>query len=547
MLNTKAKSSISPIFRKAKNRHAIIRNSFCFGIFSFAILFCTGVYLRINEYNDIKDIAKQDWYKNNGFLNSFMVNNINKEPVNVLLSFWTLIISIVIVIAFIDTKNVNTSNITRAFSTFTLLMSFTLVLLTGYLSPDMFHQTDFLFSLIMIIFSIFLSSFTLISNYQQQTSIHIILENEMTRTDHLYEYQSLSKQNRLIQAISRVSNATRNFLNSLPETVKIINKVLYAIFRFFLGLLVMFISAMAITYVIALLLTKWDNHPSPYFSALLMAVLLALLFCLVIRFAESLIGVNGPNNKRNQVHHFNRLVIKCLCIIFAIVVCWLVSAYPFYLAIRPSSMLSYIAALIMPILPPVYFMLFNWNWAFEPVKRWYLKKIIMTDERAVESIHYSSSASMASSYFASESSVDGHLERLFHTVIKNVKSEDWMKVCYSLSDDLVTVPLLSLSTQKLLNALDTGGSELTSYKNTDTPKRQQTIERLLKVIGTNDSHYDCCNEEDCKIYLAAIFGDRQYLSTTISSRSTNEKKPESIRTTDGVPMIRKLISALLKK
>lgn len=523
MLSTKAKSSISPIFHKTKNWHTIIRNSFCFGIFSFVILFCTGVYLRINEYNVIKDIAKQNWYKNNSLLNSFVLNNITKEPVNILLSFWTLIISIVIVIAFIDTKNVNTTNTARAFSTFTLLMSFTLVLLTGYLSPDMFHQTDFLFSLIMIIFSIFLSSFTLISNNQQQTSLHIVHENEMTRTDHLYEYQLLSKPNRLTQAISKVSNAIRNFSDTLTKTDKTIYKAIYAIFRFFLGLLAMFISAMTVTYVIALLLTKWDNHPSPYFYTLLMAVLLMLPFCLTIRFVESLIGVNGPNNKKDQAHHYNRLVIKWLCLVFAVVVSWLVSAYPFYLAIRPSTILSYIAVLIMPILLPIYFLLFNWNWAFEPVKRWYLKKVIIDDERAVESIHYSSSASMASSYFAFESSVDDHLERLFHTVIQNVKNEDWMKVCYSPSDKLVTVPLLSLSTQELLKALDTEGREQTNRTNTDTPEHQQIIERLLKAIETNDSHYDCCNEEDCKIYLAAIFGDPRYLySPLVQGRQTKQ-------------------------
>ena len=506
-----------------------------------------GVYLRINEYNNIQDIAKQDWYKNNALLKSFVLNNINKEPVNILLSFWTLIISIVIVIAFIDTKNVNTSNTAKAFNTFTLLMSCTLVLLTGYLSPDMFHHTDFLFSLIMILFSLFLSSFTLIANFQQQTSHHIILENEMTRTDHLYEYQLLSKPNWLVKTISRVLNAIRNFFDALPKTVKAINKVLYAIFRFFLGLLTMFISAIAITYTIALLLTKWDNHPSPYFYTLLIAVLLALLFCLLIRFAESLIGVNGPNYKRNQVHYYNRLVIKWVCLIFAIVVCWLASAYLFYIAIRPSTIQSRIATLIMPIIPPIDFMLFNWNWAFKPAKRWYLKKVIIIDERAVESIHYSSSASMASSYFASESSVDSHLEHLFHTVIKNVKNEDWMKICYSLSDDLVTVPLLSLSTEKLLKELDTEGREQTNHTNTDTPKRQQIIERLLKAIETNDSHCDCCNEEDCKIYLAAIFDDRQYLTTTRNSKSTNGIEPESTRTRDGAHMIGKFISASLRK
>ena len=117
-------SNIAPIIHPAESWHAEnVRQFFAAIAYSFLLL-TSGIGLRLAEYNLIKNQAERNRYKQNTFLHNFVLNNPYKDSANMLLALWTLIISVIIVTAFLETKTPESSSKARAFNVFQCIRLF---------------------------------------------------------------------------------------------------------------------------------------------------------------------------------------------------------------------------------------------------------------------------------------------------------------------------------------------------------------------------------------------------------------------------------------
>ena len=500
-------SNIAPIFHPAESwLDENTKQFFRYLLLSFFLL-ASGAYLRLTEYNLIRNLSIQNWYTYSTFPHNFVLNNPYKDSANTLLALWTLIISVTLVTAFLETKTVDSSNTARAFYLFVCLLSCAISIITGYISPDMLNQYDFGLSLLFIIISVGIAAFALNYGAKLIFSTRARQENEMLRSDHLDEYQSLLK---------------RSSVGSHPITDTILRPIC--------GLILMTTLAAFIAWGIAALFAKMSNHPVRRIIILVIAVALELIPSLLDRFSMLQIGVYGQPSKKNQAHHKRRKIYKFMYRSFTAVFSWLISILFFLIVLNPTTTLMFVVTLVIPILIFVFYLLPYWDCFLAPIDKWLIKRIIKDDQENIERGHFCLYTQVALTYISSELSVDTHREHLLHTVITPTVKGDWAKICYPTSRDTKHVPLLSLSIHELQKTLEFVNSRRNNDINSDAIKRQNNITRLIDNISTNDPEFDCCNQEDCKIYLAAIFDDRQYLSTSISPKASKEERPQKVIT-----------------
>lgn len=507
MPTTRDHSNISPIFQPAESWHdENVRQFFIYLLLSFFLL-VSGLYLRLTEYNLIRNLSIQNWYKYSTFLHNFVLNKPYKDSANLLLALWTLIISVALVTAFLETKTVDSSNTARAFYLFVCLLSCAIGIITGYISPDMLNQYDFGLSLLLIIISVGIAAFAFNYGAKLIFSTRARQEDEMLRSDHLDEYQSLLKKSSVVR-------------HPITDTI----------LRPIWGLILMTTLAAFIAWGIAALFARMSNHPVVHIITLVIAVALELIPSLLDRFSMLQIGVYGQPSKKNQAHHKRRKIYKFMYRFLTAFLSWLISILFFLIALNPTTTLMLVVTLVIPILISVVYLLPYWDSFLAPIAKWLIKRIIKDDQENIERGHFRLYTQVASTYISSELSVDTHREHLLHTVITPTEKGDWAKICYPTSCDTKHVPLLSLSIHELQKTLESVNSRRNNDINSDAIKRQNNITRLVNNISTNDPKFDCCNQEDCKIYLAAIFDDRQYLSTSISPKANKEERPQKVIT-----------------
>ena len=500
-------SNIAPIFHPAESWQAEnVRQFFAATAYSFLLL-ASGIGLRLAEYNLIENKAELNRYKQNTFLHNFVLNNPYKDSANMLLALWTLIISVIIVTAFLETKTPESSSKARAFIVFVCFLSCAISIFTGYISPDMLQQIDFGLSLLLVIVSFNIAAFALSYGVKQVFSLHMIQENEMLRSDHLNEYQSLAK-------------------GSLVRRHPIVD----AFLRITCGLILMTTLAAFITYGIAALFARMNNHPVASIGTFIITVAFELVPCLLDPLFMLYIGVGGRPSRKNLKHYKGRIVCKWIYRVFTVLSSWLISIFAFAIVLNPTTMPMFLITLLVPILIVVIYLLPCWNWFLAPIHKWWVSNLIKDDQRNIEQIHYEAFTGIAASYLSSELSVDTHREYLMHTVINPAKKGEWAEICDPAFRTTNQVPLLSLSTQELQKTLESDNLKQKNDISPDATKRQRAITRLINKIDTNDPEFNCCDLEDCKIYLAAIFDDRQYLSTSISSGADNEERLQKIIT-----------------
>ena len=509
MSTTRDHSNIAPIFRPAESWHAENVRQFFVAIAYSVLLLASGIGLRLAEYNLIENKAELNRYKQNTFLHNFVLNNPYKDSANMLLALWTLIISVIIVTAFLETKTPESSSKARAFIVFVCFLSCAISIFTGYISPDMLQQIDFGLSLLLIIVSFNIAAFVLSYGVKQVFSFHMIQENEMLRSDHLNEYQSLAK-------------------GSLVRRHPIAD----AFLRITCGLILMTTPAAFITYGIAALFARINNHPLASIGTFIITVAFELVPCLLDPLFMLDIGVGGHPSRKNLEHYKGRMVCKWIYRVFTVLSSWLISIFALAIAsvLNPTTVPMSSITLLAPILIVVIYLLPCWNWFLAPIHKWWVSNLIKDDQRNIEQIHYEAFTKIAASYLSSELSVDTHREYLMHTVIIPAEKGEWAEICDPAFRTTNQVPLLSLSTQELQKTLESDNLKQKNDISPDATKRQRTITRLINKIDTNDPEFNCCDQEDCKIYLAAIFDDRQYLSTSISSGADNEEILQKIIT-----------------
>lgn len=173
MSTTKDHSNISPMFHPAESWHAENVNQFFAAVVSSVILLVCGISLRSTEYSLIKNQAEQRWYEHSiffTFFHNFVHNGFYKDPANMLLSLWGLILGVALVTAFLETKTVESSNTASAFYLFVCLLSCAIVIITGYIAPDMFKQYDFGLSSLLTIISVCIAAFALSYGVKQVIS-----------------------------------------------------------------------------------------------------------------------------------------------------------------------------------------------------------------------------------------------------------------------------------------------------------------------------------------------------------------------------------------
>ena len=502
-------SNIAPIIHPAESWHAEnVRQFFAATAYSFLLL-TSGIGLRLAEYNLIKNQAERNRYKQNTFLHNFVLNNPYKDSANMLLALWTLIISVIIVTAFLETKTPESSSKARAFNVFVCFLSCAISIFTGYISPDMLQQIDFGLSLLLIIVSFNIAAFVLSYGVKQIFSFHMIQENEMLRSDHLNEYQSLAK-------------------GSLVRRHPIADTFL----RITCGLILMTTLAASITYGIAALFARMNNHPVASIQTFIITVAFELVPCLFDPLFMLYIGVGGSPSRKNLKHYKGRIVCKWIYRVFTVLSSWLISIFAFAIAsvLNPRTVPMSLNTLLAPILIVVIYLLPCWNWFLAPIHKWWVSNLIKDDQRNIEQIHYEAFTKIAASYLSSELSVDTHREYLMHTVIIPAEKGKWAEICHPAFHTVNQVPLLSLSTQELQKTLEFDNFKQNNDISPEATKRQRNITRLVNKIDTNDPEFNCCDQEGCKIYLAAIFDDRQYLSTPISSEADKKERPQKVIT-----------------
>ena len=500
-------SNIAPIFHPAESWHAEnVRQFFVAIAYSFLLL-ASGIGLRLAEYNLIENKAERSWYKQNTFPHNFVLDNPYKDSANMLLALWTLIISVIIVTAFLETKTPESSSKARAFIVFVCFLSCAISIFTGYISPDMLQQNDFGLSLLLIIVSFNIAAFALSYGVKQVFSFHMIQENEMLRSDHLNEYQSLAKG---------------SLVRRHPKAD--------AFLRITCGLILMTTPAAFITYGIAALFARINNHPVASIGTFIITVAFELVPCLLDPLFMLDIGVGGRPSRKNLEHYKGRMVCKWIYRVFTVLSSWLISVLTFAIVLNPTTMPMFLITLLVPILIVVIYLLPCWNWFLAPIHKWWVSNLIKDDQRNIEQIHYEAFTKIAASYLSSELSVDTHREYLMHTVIIPAEKGEWAEICLPAFGTTNQIPLLSLSTQELQKTLESDNLKQKNDISPDATKRQRTITRLINKIDTNDPEFNCCDQEDCKIYLAAIFDDRQYLSTSISSGADNEERLQKVIT-----------------
>ena len=500
-------SNIAPIFHPAESWHAENVRQFFVAIAYSVLLLASGIGLRLAEYNLIENKTELNRYKQNTFLHNFVLNNPYKDSANMLLALWTLIISVIIVTAFLETKTPESSSKARAFIVFVCFLSCAISIFTGYISPDMLQQNDFGLSLLLIIVSFNIAAFALSYGIKQVFSFHMIQENEMLRSDHLNEYQSLAK-------------------GSLVRRHPLAD----AFLRITCGLILMTTPAAFITYGIAALFARINNHPVASIGTFIITVAFELVPCLLDPLFMLDIGVGGRPSRKNLEHYKGRMVCKWIYRVFTVLSSWLISVLTFAIALNPTTMPMFLITLLVPILIVVIYLLPCWNWFLAPIHKWWVSNLIKDDQRNIEQIHYEAFTKIAASYLSSELSVDTHREYLMHTVIIPAEKGEWAEICDPASHTTNQVPLLSLSTQELQKTLESDNFKQKNDISPDATERQRAITRLINKIDTNDPEFNCCDQEDCKIYLAAIFDDRQYLSTSISSEADNEERLQKVIT-----------------
>lgn len=500
-------SNIFPIFHPAESWHAENVRQFFVAIAYSVLLLASGIGLRLAEYNLIENKAELNRYKQNTCLHNFVLNNPYKDSANMLLALWTLIISVILVTAFLETKTPESSSKARAFIVFVCFLSCAISIFTGYISPDMLQQNDFGLSLLLIIVSFNIAAFALSYGVKQIFSFHMIQENEMLRSDHLNEYQSLAKGS-LVKRHPRAD----------------------AFLRITCGLILMTTLAAFITYGIAALFARINNHPVASIGTFIITVTFELVPCLLDPLFMLDIGVGGRPSRKNLKHYKGRMVCKWIYRVFTVSSSWLISVLTFAVVLNPTTMPMFLITLSAPILIVVIYLLPYWNWFLAPIHKWWVSNLIKDDQRNIEQIHYEAFTKIAASYLSSELSVDTHREYLMHTVIIPAEKGEWAEICFPAFRTTNRIPLLSLSTQELQKTLESDNLKQKNDKTPEATKRQRTITRLINKIDTNDPEFNCCDLEDCKIYLAAIFDDRQYLSTSISSGADNEERLQKIIT-----------------
>ncbi|MBI0062997.1 hypothetical protein [Bifidobacterium apousia] len=502
-------SNIAPIFHPAESWHAEnVRHFFAATAYSFPLL-ASGIGLRLAEYNLIENKAERNRYKQNTFLRNFVLNNPYKDSANMLLALWTLIISVIIVTAFLETKTPESSSKARAFNVFVCFLSCAISIFTGYISPDMLQQNDFGLSLLLIIVSLNIAAFALSYGVKQVFSFRMIQENEMLRSDHLNEYQSLAKGS-LVKRHPRAD----------------------AFLRITCGLILMTTLAAFITYEIAALFARMNNHPVSSIKTFIITAVSGLVPCLFDPLFMLDIGAGGHPSRKNLKYYKVRMTCKWIYRVFTVLSSWLISIFAFAIVsvLNPTTVPMYLDTLLAPIPIGVIYLLPCWNWFLAPIHKSWVCNLIKDDQRNIEQIHYEAFTKIAASYLSSELSVDTHREYLMHTVIIPAEKEEWAEICHPAFRTTNQVPLLSLSTQELQKTLESDNLKQKNDISPDATKRQRTIASLINKIDTNDQEFNCCDQEDCKIYLAAIFDDRQYLSTSISSEADNEERLQKVIT-----------------
>ena len=501
MSTTKDHSNISPMFHPAESWHAENVNQFFAAVVSSVILLVCGISLRSTEYSLIKNQAEQRWYEHSiffTFFHNFVHNGFYKDPANMLLSLWGLILGVALVTAFLETKTVESSNTASAFYLFVCLLSCAIVIITGYIAPDMFKQYDFGLSSLLTIISVCIAAFALSYGVKQVISSRAMQKNEMLRSNHLNEYRSLTK---------------RSSVRRLPRTDTILRPIF--------GLTLMTTLATFIACGIAALFGRMSNHLVVRIITLVIAVVLELIPCSFDRFFMLQIGVYGQPNEENQTQY------KCPKLKYhfpTAVLSWIISILPFSLVLSPTTTLMFVFTILIPILIYIFYLIPFWNRFLVPIDKWLIKRFIKDDQKYIDIDHFRLSTNVASTYLRSELSVDTHRQHLLHTTLAPTENGEWAKICYPASCDTKRVPLLSLSIDELQKILESYDSQRNNIVELDATKHQRNITCLVDQIATNDRKFDCCNQEDCKIYLAAIFDDRQYLSTSISPEADKEER-----------------------
>lgn len=327
-------SNISPIFQPAESWHdENVRQFFIYLLLSFFLL-VSGSYLRLTEYNLIRNLSIRNWYKYSTFLHNFVLNKPYKDSANLLLALWTLIISVALVTAFLETKTVDSSNTARAFYLFVCLLSCAIGIITGYISPDMLNQYDFGLSLLLIIISVGIAAFAFNYGAKLIFSTRARQEDEMLRSDHLDEYQSLLKKSSVVR-------------HPITDTI----------LRPIWGLILMTTLAAFIAWGIAALFARMSNHPVVHIITLVIAVALELIPSLLDRFSMLQIGVYGQPSKKNQAHHKRRKIYKFMYRFLTAVLSWLISILFFLIALNPTTTLMLVVTLVIPILISVVYLL----------------------------------------------------------------------------------------------------------------------------------------------------------------------------------------------
>ena len=505
---------LSPIFHPADSWHAENLTHFLAAVAYTVLFFGAGISLRVTEYSSIKTQARQNWYKQSTFFHSFVLNNTYKDPANMLLALWSLIIGVILVTAFLDVNTAESSKTARTFTVFIGFLSLAIDIVTGYVSPDMLHQYDFGLSLLMIIISVGISAFALAYGVKQTISAREIQENERLRSDHSHEYILLAEAS--------------------PDKG---HSIVGAILRFLGGLLFKTVLAFIITSFIALLFAKIQNHSVTYTLTRLwlafIAVALELIPCMLDTFFMLAIGVGVHVNKKKRICYAPRSIGELAYHIFTAAYSWLLSIWFFAIVLNPTTLPFIAITFFIPILIVIWYLLPIWNSLLIPIHKWFLERLIKDDQRRIELIHYHIYTSVSSTYLSSELSVDTHREYLLHTLITTKKEDEntlWQEICYPDSRDTNEVPLLSLSTKDLQDILEINKTQQTNDINPDKTKRQQNITCLVDKINTNNPEFNCCDQNDCKIYLSAIFDDRQYLLTPLNSESKKDEKQQKVIT-----------------
>lgn len=500
-------SNIAPIFHPAESWQAERERQLVVNIVYSALFFVCGAVIRIMEYSLLKNQAKQSWYEQNIIFHNFVRNNPFKDTANMLPELWSLIIAVTLVTAFLETKTAEFSHTATAFYHFVYLLSGAIDFITGYISPDTFNQNDFGLSLSLIIIGFSIATFALNYGVKFKFSTRVMQENETLRSDHLEEYHSLPK-------------------GSLFTKHPITDAILRPIF----GLTLMTTLATFIACGIAALFARMGNHLVIRVTTLIIAVVLELILSSIDRGFMLQIGAYGHSSKRNQTrykrHKFGKLIYH-----FSIAaLSYFISLLPFSLVLNPTTTLMLVVTLLIPILIFVFYQLPCWDWFLAPLDKLLLTGFIKDDQKDIEHGHFRLYTEVTSTYIDSELSIDTHREHLLHTVITHAKRGEWAKICYPASPDTKQVPLLSLSVDELRKNLGYCNSQRNNATNQDAPKHQRDIMCLVDKIDTNDREFDCCNQEECKIYLAAIFNDPRYLSTSISSEADKEERPKKVIT-----------------